>query len=90
MWPQVGTVGEEEEEEGEWKVLFEKDRPPASDTLEIPNLIPFTQYRWAFLLFQTGNHFHVNQINQNVVRNGPKAPVWKDLHKPVNCFSFGV
>ncbi|XDV14672.1 hypothetical protein PO909_014885, partial [Leuciscus waleckii] len=43
---QVGTVGEEEEEEGEWKVLFEKDRPPASDTLEIPNLIPFTQYRF--------------------------------------------
>ncbi|KAG1927730.1 protein sidekick-2, partial [Pimephales promelas] len=39
---QVGTVGEEEE----WKVLFEKDHPPASDTLEIPNLIPFTQYRF--------------------------------------------
>ncbi|KAK7162105.1 hypothetical protein R3I94_004680 [Phoxinus phoxinus] len=39
---QVGTVGEEEE----WKVLLEKDRPPASDTLEIPNLIPFTQYRF--------------------------------------------
>uniref|UniRef100_A0A672MZD8 Sidekick cell adhesion molecule 1 n=1 Tax=Sinocyclocheilus grahami TaxID=75366 RepID=A0A672MZD8_SINGR len=39
---QVGTVGEDEE----WKVLYEIDSPPASDTLEIPNLIPFTQYRF--------------------------------------------
>uniref|UniRef100_A0A672KH47 Protein sidekick-1-like n=1 Tax=Sinocyclocheilus grahami TaxID=75366 RepID=A0A672KH47_SINGR len=39
---QVGTVGEDEE----WKVLYEMDSPPASDTLEIPNLIPFTQYRF--------------------------------------------
>uniref|UniRef100_A0A8C1XK23 Sidekick cell adhesion molecule 1b n=1 Tax=Cyprinus carpio TaxID=7962 RepID=A0A8C1XK23_CYPCA len=36
------TVGEDEE----WKVLYEIDNPPASDTLEIPNLIPFTQYRF--------------------------------------------
>ncbi|XP_065110429.1 protein sidekick-1 isoform X1 [Paramisgurnus dabryanus] len=40
---QVGTVGEADE----WKVLYEKDNPPASgDSLEIPNLIPFTQYRF--------------------------------------------
>uniref|UniRef100_A0A8C2CMV1 Sidekick cell adhesion molecule 1b n=1 Tax=Cyprinus carpio TaxID=7962 RepID=A0A8C2CMV1_CYPCA len=39
---QVETVGEDEE----WKVLYEIDNPPASDTLEIPNLIPFTQYRF--------------------------------------------
>ncbi|XP_052447789.1 protein sidekick-1-like [Carassius gibelio] len=39
---QVGTVGEDEE----WKLLHEIDSPPASDTLEIPNLIPFTQYRF--------------------------------------------
>uniref|UniRef100_A0A673G3M5 Protein sidekick-1-like n=1 Tax=Sinocyclocheilus rhinocerous TaxID=307959 RepID=A0A673G3M5_9TELE len=39
---QVGTVGEDEE----WKVLYEMDSPPASDTLEIPSLIPFTQYRF--------------------------------------------
>uniref|UniRef100_A0A671KTN5 Protein sidekick-1-like n=1 Tax=Sinocyclocheilus anshuiensis TaxID=1608454 RepID=A0A671KTN5_9TELE len=39
---QVGTVGEDEE----WKVLYEMDSPPASDTLEIPNIIPFTQYRF--------------------------------------------
>ncbi|XP_067259435.1 protein sidekick-1 [Chanodichthys erythropterus] len=39
---QVGNVGEEEE----WKVLYERDSPPASDTLEIPNLFPFTQYRF--------------------------------------------
>ncbi len=45
--PQVGTVGEDEE----WRVLYEMDRPPVSDTLEIPNLIPFTQYRWAFHSF---------------------------------------
>ncbi len=31
-----GLVGEDEE----WKVLYEMDSPPASDTLEIPNLIP--------------------------------------------------
>ncbi|XP_056317966.1 protein sidekick-1 [Danio aesculapii] len=42
---QVGIVGEEEKKE-EWKVLYERDSPPASDTLEIPNLIPFTQYRF--------------------------------------------
>uniref|UniRef100_A0A8C1W930 Sidekick cell adhesion molecule 1b n=1 Tax=Cyprinus carpio TaxID=7962 RepID=A0A8C1W930_CYPCA len=39
---QVGTVGEDEE----WKVLYELNSPPAADTLEIPNLIPFTQYRF--------------------------------------------
>lgn len=39
------------------------------------------------LLFWMENHFHIDQMNQNVVI---KALVWKHLHKPVECFSFGV
>ncbi|XP_057188349.1 protein sidekick-1 isoform X2 [Triplophysa rosa] len=45
-WIVEGQVGAAKEAE-EWKVLYERDNPPTSgDSLEIPNLIPFTQYRF--------------------------------------------
>uniref|UniRef100_A0A667X7F7 Sidekick cell adhesion molecule 1 n=1 Tax=Myripristis murdjan TaxID=586833 RepID=A0A667X7F7_9TELE len=33
-------------DEAAWRVLYEKDNEPDADTLEIPNLTPFTQYRF--------------------------------------------
>ncbi|RXN03323.1 sidekick-1 isoform X2 [Labeo rohita] len=39
---QVGSIGEEEE----WKVLYEKENEPEAQVLEVPNLTPFTHYRF--------------------------------------------
>nr|XP_055046951.1 protein sidekick-1 isoform X1 [Misgurnus anguillicaudatus]XP_055046954.1 protein sidekick-1 isoform X1 [Misgurnus anguillicaudatus] len=39
---QVGSIGEEEE----WKVLYEKENDPEAQMLEVPNLSPFTHYRF--------------------------------------------
>nr|XP_023670687.1 protein sidekick-1 isoform X1 [Paramormyrops kingsleyae]XP_023670688.1 protein sidekick-1 isoform X1 [Paramormyrops kingsleyae] len=39
---QVGSIGDDEE----WKVLYEKENEPDAQVLEIPNLAPFTQYRF--------------------------------------------
>ncbi|XP_036384090.1 protein sidekick-1 isoform X2 [Megalops cyprinoides] len=39
---QVGSIGEEEE----WRVLYEKENEPDAQVLEIPNLTPFTHYRF--------------------------------------------
>uniref|UniRef100_A0A8C2PW60 Sidekick cell adhesion molecule 1a n=1 Tax=Cyprinus carpio TaxID=7962 RepID=A0A8C2PW60_CYPCA len=39
---QVGSIGEEEE----WKVLYEKENDPEAQVLEVPNLTPFTHYRF--------------------------------------------
>uniref|UniRef100_A0A8C1IU41 Sidekick cell adhesion molecule 1a n=1 Tax=Cyprinus carpio TaxID=7962 RepID=A0A8C1IU41_CYPCA len=39
---QVGSIGEEEE----WKVLYVKENDPEAQVLEVPNLTPFTHYRF--------------------------------------------
>ncbi|XP_036422629.1 protein sidekick-1 isoform X2 [Colossoma macropomum] len=39
---QVGNTGEEDE----WKVLYEKENDPEAQVLEVPNLTPFTHYRF--------------------------------------------
>nr|XP_015215986.1 PREDICTED: protein sidekick-1 isoform X1 [Lepisosteus oculatus]XP_015215987.1 PREDICTED: protein sidekick-1 isoform X1 [Lepisosteus oculatus] len=39
---QVGSIGDDEE----WKVLYEKENEPEAQVLEIPNLTPFTHYRF--------------------------------------------
>ncbi|TSK31292.1 Protein sidekick-1 [Bagarius yarrelli] len=39
---QVGSTGEEED----WKVLYEKENDPEAQVLEVPNLTPFTHYRF--------------------------------------------
>lgn len=39
--PQVGAIGEEED----WVTLYEVENEPDAQTLEIPNLTPYTQYR---------------------------------------------
>ncbi|XP_047663711.1 protein sidekick-1 isoform X3 [Tachysurus fulvidraco] len=39
---QVGSTGEEEE----WRVLYEKENDPEAQVLEVPNLTPFTHYRF--------------------------------------------
>lgn len=39
--PQVGATGDEEE----WVVLYAEENEPDAQTLEIPNLTPYTQYR---------------------------------------------
>ncbi|XP_073801026.1 protein sidekick-1 isoform X4 [Danio rerio] len=39
---QVGSIGEDEE----WKVLYEKENDPEAQMLEVPNLTPFTHYRF--------------------------------------------
>lgn len=40
-FPQVGAIGDEEE----WVSLYEEDNAPDAQTLEIPNLTPYTHYR---------------------------------------------
>lgn len=40
-FPQVGAIGDEEE----WVSLYEEENEPDTQTLEIPNLTPYTQYR---------------------------------------------
>lgn len=39
--PQVGAVGDEEE----WVTLYEEENEPDAQTLQIPNLTPYTHYR---------------------------------------------
>lgn len=39
---QVGAIGDEEE----WVSLYEEENEPDTQTLEIPNLTPYTQYRF--------------------------------------------
>ncbi|XP_017558685.1 protein sidekick-1 isoform X3 [Pygocentrus nattereri] len=39
---QVGNTGEEDE----WEVLYEKENDPEAQVLEVPNLTPFTHYRF--------------------------------------------
>ncbi|XP_064171799.1 protein sidekick-1 [Anguilla rostrata] len=39
---QVGSISEDEE----WRILYEKENEPDAQVLEIPNLTPFTHYRF--------------------------------------------
>uniref|UniRef100_A0A8C3X7V3 Sidekick cell adhesion molecule 1 n=1 Tax=Catagonus wagneri TaxID=51154 RepID=A0A8C3X7V3_9CETA len=41
-FPQVGAIGDEED----WVSLYEEESEPDTQTLEIPNLTPYTQYRF--------------------------------------------
>uniref|UniRef100_A0AAY4C1I2 SDK1 protein n=1 Tax=Denticeps clupeoides TaxID=299321 RepID=A0AAY4C1I2_9TELE len=52
-----GVIGEEEE----WKIMYEKENDPEAQMLEIPNLIPFTHYR-----------FRMRQVN--IVGSSPVSP----------------
>lgn len=40
-FPQVGAIGDGEE----WVSLYEEENEPDAQTLEIPNLTPYTHYR---------------------------------------------
>uniref|UniRef100_A0A665U8J9 Sidekick cell adhesion molecule 1a n=1 Tax=Echeneis naucrates TaxID=173247 RepID=A0A665U8J9_ECHNA len=44
-WIVEGQVREDGKEEA-WRVVYQKDNQPDADTLEIPDLNPFTQYRF--------------------------------------------
>uniref|UniRef100_A0A8C6LQ46 Sidekick cell adhesion molecule 1 n=1 Tax=Nothobranchius furzeri TaxID=105023 RepID=A0A8C6LQ46_NOTFU len=44
-WIVEGQVSDGGKEEP-WRVVYQKDNQPNADTLEIPNLTPFTQYRF--------------------------------------------
>uniref|UniRef100_UPI003AADAB03 protein sidekick-1-like n=1 Tax=Centroberyx gerrardi TaxID=166262 RepID=UPI003AADAB03 len=45
-WIVEGQVVKEDGKEEVWRVLYQKDNQPDADTLEIPELTPFTQYRF--------------------------------------------
>ncbi|KAM3864644.1 LOW QUALITY PROTEIN: protein sidekick-1-like [Diretmus argenteus] len=45
-WIIEGQVVKEVGKEEAWRVLYQKDNQPEADTLEIPDLTPFTQYRF--------------------------------------------
>ncbi|XP_029008135.1 protein sidekick-1-like isoform X3 [Betta splendens] len=45
-WIVEGQVVKERGKEEPWRVVYQKDNQPDADTLEIPNLTPFTQYRF--------------------------------------------
>ncbi|XP_053193293.1 protein sidekick-1-like [Scomber japonicus] len=45
-WIVEGQVVKEDRKEEAWRVVYQKDNQPDADTLEIPDLSPFTQYRF--------------------------------------------
>ncbi|XP_028264625.1 protein sidekick-1-like [Parambassis ranga] len=45
-WIVEGQVVNEDGKEEPWRVVYQKDNQPDADALEIPNLTPFTQYRF--------------------------------------------
>ncbi|MED6254125.1 hypothetical protein ATANTOWER_016787, partial [Ataeniobius toweri] len=45
-WIVEGQVVKEDGKEEEWRVVYQKDNKPNADTLEIPSLTPYTQYRF--------------------------------------------
>ncbi|XP_054635300.1 protein sidekick-1 isoform X2 [Dunckerocampus dactyliophorus] len=45
-WIVEGQVVKEDGEEDTWRIVYQLDNQPGADTLEIPNLSPFTQYRF--------------------------------------------
>ncbi|XP_061768377.1 protein sidekick-1-like [Nerophis ophidion] len=45
-WIVVGQVVKEDGEEDAWRVVYQLDNQLGADTLEIPNLSPFTKYRF--------------------------------------------
>ncbi|XP_061575564.1 protein sidekick-1-like isoform X2 [Cololabis saira] len=45
-WTVEGQVVNKNGKEEAWRVVYQRDNQPDADTLEIPNLIPFTQYRF--------------------------------------------
>ncbi|XP_040002524.1 protein sidekick-1-like [Xiphias gladius] len=45
-WIVEGQVLKEHGKEEAWRVVYQKDNKPDADTLEIPDLTPFTQYRF--------------------------------------------
>ncbi|XP_070769541.1 protein sidekick-1 isoform X2 [Enoplosus armatus] len=59
-WIVEGQVCENGKEEA-WRVVYQKDNQPDADTLEIPDLTPFTQYR-----------FRMRQVN--IVGSSPMSP----------------
>ncbi|XP_041641485.1 protein sidekick-1 [Cheilinus undulatus] len=46
QWIVEGQVVKEDRKPDVWRVVYQKDNEPDADTLEIPNLNPFTQYRF--------------------------------------------
>ncbi|XP_034045142.1 protein sidekick-1-like isoform X2 [Thalassophryne amazonica] len=46
QWIVEGQVAKEDGGEEAWRVLYRKDNQPDADALEIPNLTPFTKYRF--------------------------------------------
>ncbi len=41
----LSQVVKEDGKEDAWRVVYQKENQPDADTLEIPDLTPFTQYR---------------------------------------------
>ncbi|XP_045680287.1 protein sidekick-1 isoform X1 [Phyllostomus hastatus] len=73
---QVGAVGDEEE----WVHLYEEESEPGTQTLEVPNLTPYTHYR-----------FRMRQVN--VVGASPASPssrVIQTLQAPPDVAPSGV
>ncbi|XP_070769534.1 protein sidekick-1 isoform X1 [Enoplosus armatus] len=60
-WIVEGQVVKENGKEEAWRVVYQKDNQPDADTLEIPDLTPFTQYR-----------FRMRQVN--IVGSSPMSP----------------
>ncbi|XP_070712624.1 protein sidekick-1-like [Pempheris klunzingeri] len=46
QWIVEGQVLKEDGKEEAWRVVYQKDNQPDADMLEIPDLTPFTQYRF--------------------------------------------
>ncbi|KAM6940425.1 protein sidekick-1-like [Xenentodon cancila] len=45
-WTVEGQVVNKDGKDDAWRVVYQRENQPDADTLEIPNLIPFTQYRF--------------------------------------------
>lgn len=66
IWLPFQQVVKDDGKEEEWKVVYQKDNQPDADTLEIPDLTPFTQYRWAANTHIPRYHLHTHTYNQQL------------------------
>ncbi|KAM7394528.1 hypothetical protein PAMP_021325 [Pampus punctatissimus] len=71
-WIVEGQIVKEDRKEEAWRVVYQKDNQPDADMLEIPNLSPFTQYR-----FRMQQPLPESEYNSSPETVGYRLHVWR-------------
>ncbi|KAM7419591.1 hypothetical protein PAMA_016613 [Pampus argenteus] len=71
-WIVEGQIVKEDRKEEAWRVVYQKDNQPDADTLEIPDLSPFTQYR-----FRMQQPLPESEYNSSPETVGYRLRVWR-------------